>query len=363
METIEQLHSDPRPLVSLANVSAVTGESLGELLLRLAGNDIPLFVERPEEARIFCVTQSLPMPHREATYPEAILSPSRGLNPPGFMTPKRGETHIDASHFNYLVLTSADYAPLTEGGSRLSVKLFRQTAYIDKGGDEPITVNASDYYREHLPKASPLEKMKAQFSCCYQNKEWPSTFKFTSVTINSEELLVSRTSLLDRVLSYSKQSTCLLPELQCHLQPWKSDLLLALNKAAFKVHSNDNENKIFSKEQVMAAINEQINGSRPSDTTLSRLATLLRHDRQPANYRKAVNSNSTNKYPPHFTPQLIYLNEKSEKYYTDYQGSKNQTLPSAKAVQLELQEDGVISKDTAIRVASALIPRLRHSTL
>lgn len=362
MEMIEQLRNDPRPLFSLSDVCAVTGESLGELLLQLADKDTPLFLKRPKEARIFCVTQSQPMPLREATYPEAIISPPRGLNSSGFMTPKRGDTHIDASHFNYLVLTIDDYTPLTEGGSRLSVKLFRQTAYIDKGRDDPITVNASAYYREHLPKAIPLEKMKAKFACYFQNKEWPSTFNFTSATINPEELFVSRTSLLDRGLSDSKQSTCLPPELLCHLQPWKSELLLALNKAALKIHTNNVENKTFNKDEAIAAINEYINGSRPSETIIDRLPIILRHDRQPRNFKKAVNSNSAQKYPAYFSPRLIYLNEMCEKYYNAYHGSDNQKLPTAKIVKDKLQEDGIIDRDTARRIASNIIPILRNST-
>lgn len=362
MQTIEQLRNDPRPLVSLSEVCAVTGKPLGELLLQLADQDTPLFLTRPEKFRIFCVVPSQTLPLREETYQEVIMDLRVTSTSKGPLILRRGETYVEASHFNFLTLTTFDYLALTKRSSSLSANLFSEVAYIGDSENEPTTISASSYYRDHFENAQIFRATKARFICYSKNMEWPSSLNKISVEITPEKLLMSRKYLSDQKDTGKKHTTSLSPELQQHLQSWKSDLLIALNKAAFKFYSNDKENKTFCKEEAIAAINENVNGSRPSETTLNRLATLLRHDRQPANYKKAVNNTSTNKYPAQFSPQLIYLNEKCEKYHTDYQDSKNKTLPSAKSVKIDIQEDGVISKDTAIRVASALIPRLRHST-
>lgn len=365
MRSIEQLRRDQRPLISISTASEVTGEPLGNLLSHLADNDISLFLQRPEEAYIYCVTQSPSVAFREGTYQETIISiPTRPI-PSGFTKPKRGETHIDANQFGYLVLSNYDYRALLDGEISLSIKFFSEIANIVKGKLDPNLVNARSYYRKHIPAACLTQILKARFGCYLQNKDHPSAFNLTNVAIEPEKLLVSRTDLLNLIEDDEKPNASFPAEIINHLQPWKSDLLLGLNKAAFIIHSNEKSitknKKTISKTEVQEAIIESTHGTIPSDTTLNRLTTLLRDQRQPVNFKKVVNGSSAQKYPAYFTPRLIYLNEMCEKYYMKCHSSETQKLPTASIVKIDLQQEGVISSDTAVRIASAIIPVLRKT--
>lgn len=367
METIEQLRNDTRPLVSLGKASVATCEPLGNLLIQLADKDIPLFLKRPEGALIFCITPSPSIAFRKRKYPESIILYSRAQDPTGFIEPKRGDTHIDATHFEYLVLSSHDYHPLTESDSPLPIKLFSQVAYIEKSNIRPVTVEATEYYRRNLPRKNPinlphLNNLEDKFACYFTNDEWPSVLNLTTVIINPEELLVSRAALLENVIDGNQQNSTFPLEIQEHLQLWKSELLLALNKAAFIFFSNNKDIKDVSNHRIIEAIKEQINGRKPSETTLNRVATILRQDRQPTNFKHAVNIESARKYPKYFTPQLIYLNIKCEEYYDACHDSERQKLPTATEIKYDLQHDRVINSDTAVRIASSLIPILLKPT-
>ncbi|MEA3250609.1 MAG: hypothetical protein U9Q35_03365 [Pseudomonadota bacterium] len=362
MESIELLRSDKLPLVSLDKAVGVTGMQLGNLLIHLADKDVSLFLKRPKEAHIYCVTQSLAMTFRKGTYPEAIFSPPRETNPSGFIKPKRGDDHIDANHFDYLVLSSYDYRSLTERDSALSAKLFGQTAYVNKSKPAPITVDASGYFREHLPKTSPLKELKAKFACYVRNEEHPSALKLINVNINPEELLVSRTALLDLFNTQEKTHDAFPSELTEHLQPWKSDFLRALNIAAYELYSKmskiEARNSEKKAQDIQESIKKQLPRNSQASTKISTAAPLLRHEVDQSDAKNYLDNKDidTRKYPHYFSHSLMYLNEKSKEYHDAYITLKDRHPVYIRDIINEFKTDKVIPGNTEKRIANVVKP-------
>lgn len=361
MESIEQLRNDKLPLVSLEKAVRVTGMQLGNLLIHLADNNICLFLTRPEEAHIYCVTQSLAMTFRKGTYPEAIYSPVLEINSSGFIKPKRDDDHIDANHFDYLILSNNAYRHLTERDSVLSAKLFRQIAYVDKRKPTPIIVSASNYFKKHLPGAHLLKSLNSKFACYVRNEEYPSSLQIISVTISPRELLVSRIELLDLFNTHEKAQTTFPNELTEHLQPWKSDFLRALNIAAYELYSKmskiEAKNSSKKSQDIHESIKKQLPINSQASTKISTAAPLLRHEIDQSAAKNYLNRKNidTRKYPYYFSHKLIYLNVKCREYHDEYllEGGHKLIINHIKG---ELGEEEAIPKNTIPRIANVIRP-------
>jgi len=361
MDTIEQLHSDPRPLVSLSEVCAVTGKPIGELLIKLADQDTPLLLTRPEKIRIFCVVPSPTTPFHEEIYQEAIIELRGTKKTTAPLIQRRSEAYADASHFSYLVLTTSDYLTLTERGSSLSADLFNEVSYIDNPKKELITTSAYSYYRDHFDNAHIFRALKAKFICYTESKEWPSALKKISVNIRPEELLVSRRHLASYKNTDLKQSASFPPELQKHLQPWKSDFLIALNLAAHELYSkmskNEARNSRIKPQDIQEAIKKKLSKNSQTISKISTAAPLLRHDenQKAAKEHLVKNNVDTRHYPHYFSQNLIYLNEKCREYHDEYllEGSHKLKI---EYIKNQMKKEKIIPNNTIPRIANSVRP-------
>lgn len=363
MQTIEQLRRDIRPVRRLGTVSAVTGEPIGSLLIRLADKGTPLFVQPPPEGRIYCVIQT-----SFEAYQESILDLSARHMPPGRRIPNKDTTYVKANDFSYLVLMEQDYSYLLDGDDTLSPKLFSQAAY--RGSDETdlAVVSAPQYFKDRLPNSHFHQRIKAKFACYVEEKiehqAYAGALRLMSARISAEELLVSRTALLDLLGPEEKSNKRYPAELEEHLQPWKSDVLQALNKTAYDLYSHNNNtegtDEKLSSTSIQEAISNPIppkkaNGKKLSQTTISLCTTLLRPKNNKPHIRQFLGHQTIDRYPFYFSLKLIYINEKCKEYHDNYLAGEE--IPKYKQnFEGNLTKDKILTLDLCNRLASEIVP-------
>lgn len=358
MESIEQLRRDPRPLISLGTASAATGESLGHLLSRLADKSIPLLIHRPPHARIYCVT---PTDSGFGQYQESVLDLTKiRFTIAGIKPHSRGNTYVEASHFRYLVLMEHDYSEFLDGGITLSIKLFNQAATLDKNYSGLGLVSATQYFRKHFQNSSFPQWIKAKFACYFENEKWSEAFSLRSLQAKPEELLVSRTALLGLIDKRKNPNEPLPPGLTEHLQPWKSELLRAMNIAAYRIYSHLNRTELsdfkIEAKSIKEAIAKELIVKPKSDTKLSTAATLLRPDLDNPKAKNFISHTAIQNFPYYFSYKLMYLNDKCKKYHDNYINKSDSHPVKVHDIENELKEEKVIPENTIIRISSAIKP-------
>lgn len=359
MQTIEQMRTDPRPLVSLSHASAMTGEPLGSLLTQLADKDTLLFLRRPDKARIYCVTPSLRTVLRDEEYPESIIEDSNNNRSNLHCTTVTRGSFFSAFNFNYLALTKNDYFDFTHGLNKTSITLFDQAANIEN--KNIISSSAHAYIKNQDKYKNPLLKFKAKFACYFSSSKNPTSFNIESVPITIEDTFISRESLFDLFEKDKKISDEIPPELRTHLQPWKSDFLKAMNTASYKIFSDPLITKVdnISTSKIKEALLSELI-KKESDSKTSPAATLLRHDHLPMKRNSHFISNKKQHYPNFFSFRLIYLNEKCAEIYNNYLSNKNFKPPKTSNLLDELINEGIIPENTARRIAGEIKPNYKY---
>jgi hypothetical protein len=275
-------------------------------------------------------------------------------------------TFVEATQFRYLIASVSDYLDLLESDSPLQVKFFGGSAFIEQKGAKISIVSAAQYFRECLPDSHFPHSLKAKFACYIQGAperiELPLTLHLTAMEVNAEDLLVDRTlllSLIDSDEEVEKEKDELLPpEITEHLQPWKSEFLRAMNISAYNIYSSNKKNKtsksIVKTTDIKEDLKNQLSENTQSDTKVSLAATLLRHEHSNLIPNKYLSKRDTNNYPNYFSIKLIYLNEKCKEYHDEY--STGESPHTATSINSELDEDNIIPKNTARRIASEIKP-------
>nr|WP_298522129.1 hypothetical protein [uncultured Halomonas sp.] len=357
MQTIEQLRKDTRPLLRLDTASIIANEPLGNLLTRLAAKDTPLLVQRPPEARIYCVTRTDTIFKK---YPESILDLSDTHLLTGGRKPRRGATEVEANHFSYLVLMAYEYINLLDGEIALFINYFRQAAIFNKSESRLDFVDAALYIRDRIPDLFLLKFLEGKFACYTNNEEWPGAFSLRALKVKPEELLISRASLLDLIENKDMPSEAFPPELKEHLQPWKSEFLRAMNIAAYGLYAQckkiEIQNSNISSSSIKETIASHLSSKTESDTKISLAATLLRHDHGQLEAKRHLDQEKINHYPSHFSYRLIFLNEKCREYKEDYLKNSKARPQKSSTIENDLSENGVIPKNTARRIAGEIKP-------
>ncbi|XKF17054.1 hypothetical protein LL947_09240 [Halomonas sp. BLK-85] len=367
MQTIDQLRRDTRPLTQLGTVSDVTGEPLGSLLSRLAAKNIPLFVERPHEAHLYCVPQK-----QVGKYQEVIVTSTSEFMPSVPHITKKEIAPVEANHFRYLVLSSQDYSHLLDGDIALSAKLFSQVAFRESEVTDLSLVSAPQFIKEHLPNAHFHQRIKAKFACYFEerpnNEKTPDTLKMKRVQANAENLLISRKALLGLLGSEEKPDEPYPPELTEHLQPWKSEVLQALNKTAYDLYSYNYNTDETDKKLSSTAIEEAISTPAPpkradekelSETTISLCATMLRPKNNKPHIRQFLGQKTIDCYPFYFSLKLMYINEKSKEYHDNHLAGGE--IPEyIQTVERNLLKDKILTLDLCNRLASDILPNYKE---
>ncbi|WP_280570232.1 hypothetical protein, partial [Chromohalobacter sp. 296-RDG] len=337
MQSIEHLRNDTRPMLQLGKASEVIGEPLGNLLSRLVEHGTPLFLRKPRNAHIYCVT-----PTWSGTYKEIIsITEVMGLHNTT-NRPFINAHEIEANHFSYLVIQAPDYSKLLHADTNLSIRFFREAAAPrkDKEGYELTTAFQNTLDHGYRPLYGPL---RSRFACYFEEEKIPTgitkTLILKDVKCNAEELLVSRTELLGIIDQKNNSKTTHPPELEPHLQPWKSEFLHALNIAAYRLFSNLSMSEIKNSTVKPATITETIKeqlSTKESTTILSPAATLLRPEHDQSKAKEHLKNKDTIHYPHYFSAKLIYLNEKCKEYHDDYISHKKSNPHNASSILADL---------------------------
>lgn len=357
MSSLNQLQQDPRPLVRLDTASEALKESLGSLISRLDDLGIPLFMQRPHDAQMYCLT-----PSSGGSYQKCILT-SPGNKVLNQVSNLSGSQFVfEAKKFEYIVLDNYMYSSLMAGDVTLTVECFRNAAHLSANGHSIEIKGASDYCKEKNEKLNYFERTKARFACYFQehpvNNVTPNFLSLKTMHVRTSDLMFSRTALLDLSSPIDDNNT-LPSELTQHLEPWKSSFLKALNRAAHEVYSEIPQSASIPTEVSLLSIQKVIKNKLPhseaSDTKISLCASLIRLNRQKIESLEHSRPQLSGHYPTCFSYKLKYINDKSKLYYESSlagQGAQH----SATSIEADLNGDNIISKDVARRIASKLKP-------
>lgn len=349
MQTIKDIRRDTRHLIMLGKASAGLGEPLDSLITRLADQKVSLFVRRPDNAHLYCVAPSVLRGYRESISPLSHLVSGNHLD--------IDYSVVEANHFQYLVLSSTDYVELLYADTDLSVKLFSGAAFQDKDKINFSLTSAVQFFEKHQPNTYYHQLTQAKFALFFSSGKLPIMLEMNSIRIKAEDLLVSRTALIELLGEEGELDETLPPELMNHLQPWKSEFLHAMNIAAYNLYSNYNKEEDINSNIKSSLIQEAIkaNIDTDSETKISLSATLLRPEHDEVHIKRFLGNSTIECYPSYFSLKLIYINEKCKELHDNYLANK-EVPKQVKEIENNLKIDKIISEEAGRRLAREIEP-------